>query len=476
MSPQGSDNSIGFYRIYHLLAALSIAAIVAVIYSGTLDASFHFDGLNHIAGNPRIRSLDNLLSILRSSTRGISEATFALNYAWGGYDVTGYHVVNIAIHAANSILVYFILFLTFLRVPAVAARAGRLAFGSALIFAVHPIQTQAVTYITQRHEILSAFFCLFALLFFTLALRAATHPKRVLLYAAIPVFYLLAFYSKEIAITLPAIILVFDLYFTGFKGKGSFLKRWPLHVVMALLLIFFVVKSLSAMGGLGEAWEPTAGVVTPPGRTAISPRAAVPRAAAVPEVSGDSGVADERVERLPSAGFKITGLSPAKYLLTEFNVLTYYMVLLAVPRFQNIDYDFPLSDSLFETPSLRDGTRLNYAIPPPIVSLVIILIILATALYLLWRFAFSARRGPAYGGAVGGAEVVEPGRGLIASFFILWFFITLSPTSSVVPIVDVIFEHRLYLASLGFSVIVVMIVDWACVSILGRVLGGEAGG
>ncbi|MEE9542284.1 MAG: hypothetical protein V3V95_00690, partial [Thermodesulfobacteriota bacterium] len=197
MSPELTDNSIGPYRIYHLLVSLVIAALVIVIYSGTLDASFHLDDFNQITGNPLIRSLDNLYLLLTSTDRGLSKATFALNYAYGGFDVTGYHVVNIAIHILNSILVYFVLLLMFLRVPGISARAARLAFFSAIIFAAHPIQTQAVTYITQRQETLSAFFFLFSLLFFLLALSSSSRAKRVILYAAVPLCYLLAFFSKE---------------------------------------------------------------------------------------------------------------------------------------------------------------------------------------------------------------------------------------------------------------------------------------
>ncbi|MBE9531687.1 MAG: hypothetical protein IME98_02650, partial [Proteobacteria bacterium] len=132
-------------------------------------------------------------------------------------------------------------------------------------------------------------------------------------------------------------------------------------------------------------------------------------------------------------------------------VITYYMALLLVPINQNIDYDFPISNSLFASPEHREGARLIYQIPAPVVSLIIIIVILALALYLLIRsglFSF------------GGEEPGTGSRGRIASFFILWFFIALSPTSSFIPIIDVIFEHRLYLASIGFFVIAVLTLDW----------------
>src|SRR3990172_3782005 len=138
-----------------------------------------------------------------------------------------------------------------------------------------------------------------------------------------------------------------------------------------------------------------------------------------------------------SAGFSVQSITSKEYLFTQFNVLIYYITLLFVPINQNLDYDFPISKGLFEVPGVKQGTVLNIPIPPPIVSLIIILAIIGFAIYLLLK-----RRTDNNHGA----------RSLI-SFFILWFFIILSPTSSFVPIIYVMFEHRLYLASVGFFVL-----------------------
>jgi len=151
----------------------------------------------------------------------------------------------------------------------------------------------------------------------------------------------------------------------------------------------------------------------------------------------------ERRVSFPTAGFGVKGLTSGQYMLTELNVLVYYIALLAVPVNQNLDYDFPVSSGLFEVLRPAPGTVLNYSIPPPVVSLAILLLIVGAGVYLLLR---ARRRGA--------------GRGLVVSFFIFWFFVILVPTSSFIPVVDVIFEHRLYLASLGFFVILVLLVDW----------------
>jgi hypothetical protein len=95
--------------------------------------------------------------------------TFALNYHVGGTDVRGYHIVNLLIHLINSVLVYFLVLLTF-RTPYFKAvesgvgeersgYGGGIALFTALLFAVHPVQTQAVTYIVQRFTSQRSFIC-----------------------------------------------------------------------------------------------------------------------------------------------------------------------------------------------------------------------------------------------------------------------------------------------------------------------------
>lgn len=462
MRSRGSFDLIGSTYRFHILVSIFIALAVITVYSNTLGASFHLDDFKQITDNQSLRDLDNFFSILTAPKRGVANATFALNYALGGESVRGYHLVNIAIHILNSIFVYFLLFFTLSSIRKIRERAGRIAIFSALLFAVHPVQTQAVTYITQRQESLSALFCLLALIFLVLALRSRGRVKGVLLYAAVPICYVLAFYSKEISITLPALVLFFDLYFARGFSKSVRRGRWALHGVMGVLLIFFAVTSISALGGFKGLKDSA----QPPVNIAVSKKAATKvEAPSVKQVKPSAKVVSKKVSQMATAGFEVQGLSPKQYLMTELNVLTYYMALLAVPIHQNIDYDFPISKSLFGSPELREGTRLIYPIPPPIVSLIIIAAVLVSAFFLLWR---DRRASAAEKEDTLETAVSERARGRIASYFILWFFITLSPTSSFIPIIDVIFEHRLYLASLGFFVITVLFVDWLSYTIFGR--------
>jgi len=109
-------------------------------------------------------------------------------------------------------------------------------------------------------------------------------------------------------------------------------------------------------------------------------------------------------------------------------VLWTYLRLLILPINQNLDYDYPVAKSIFEFPTF--------------LSFVGILLILVSAFYLLTPYA---------------SRFTHYGR--LIAFFILWFFVILSPTSSFIPIIDVIFEHRLYLASVGFFVLLSLAFD-----------------
>lgn len=387
------------------LLALAIGVLVA--YAGTFNASFHFDDFPLIVENYALRDLGNFFEILRSA-RGVTMASFALNYAAGGLDVFGYHLVNTAIHIVNAALAYLLITATLEKSGFELARARKVAAFAALFFALHPIQTQSVTYIIQRMESLSALFYLAALLAFVKASGINGKAARIALFASIPIFYILGFYSKEVAVTLPAIIFLYDLFFISSLRLKEVATRWPLYLALIILLAYFVASTVVPAGGFGDLSEELA--------------------------TGSAHV---------SAGFGVTGISAAEYLLTQFNVIVYYIALLFVPINQNLDYDFPLSSSLFESPVVREGAVLNIPILMPVVSLVILLVILAIGFYLFLR-----SRGTAMGSS-----------GRVAAFFIFWFFILLSPTSSFIPILDVIFEHRLYLASLGFFTLAALFID-----------------
>ncbi len=144
-------------------AAIAVATLLA--YSSSFGASFHFDDVASIVENPQLRDLARLWP--PSGTRWLGYLSFALNYRLGGLDVVGYHVANVAIHIGCALLVAWIAALT-LRTPGIrgpdgdagAALRRWLPLAAGLLFAFHPLATQAVTYVVQRLTSLATLFYL----------------------------------------------------------------------------------------------------------------------------------------------------------------------------------------------------------------------------------------------------------------------------------------------------------------------------
>jgi hypothetical protein len=160
--------SFDAFYIYIIL----IVATGVIAYSNTFEVPFTFDDIPGIVENERIKDFGNFWP--PSGSRYVGQLTFALNYQMGGLDVTGYHVFNLVIHILNALFVFWVVMLTF-RTPFFAGGSGsterygnavHVAFISGLLFVVHPLQTQAVTYVVQRFASLATFFYLFSLIMY----------------------------------------------------------------------------------------------------------------------------------------------------------------------------------------------------------------------------------------------------------------------------------------------------------------------
>ncbi len=426
-------------RWFSPLFLLFMSLVTLAVYSNTFSAAFQYDDVPLVRDNYLIRDLGNIGQMLEH-TRALTLVTFALNYAVHGLDVTGYHAVNLAIHIINAALAYLLLTATFslLKVEETASR--RISALAALLFAVHPIQTQSVTYIVQRMESMASMFYLIAILLFIIASNASSVVKRGALYTGVALSYVLAFYSKEITYTLPAAILLYDYFFIA---KGEFrgvLKKWPAYALLAVLFGYFTYATVVPLGGFNDLSDETAAVESGEKRYAA------------PIIKGELAPAGP-TEFDYTAGMRISQVSPKEYLYTQLNVMVYYIGLMLVPANQNLDYDFPWARELLKAPEVPPGTVLNIPMLPPIVSLLALLAIFGAAIYLFMR----TRKEP-------------HSKARAASYFIIWFFIVLSPTSSFVPIVDAIYEHRVYLASLGYFTVFVMAID----SLIERIVSGKA--
>ena len=210
-------------------ALLSI--LVLLIYSNTFQASWHLDDTANIHSNPRIKitnlkpvtlyqtffaSRDGGLYLGKKLYRPLSCLTLALNWYWGKDNVLGYHVVNTAIH----ILTAFFLFLAvrnLLRSPNLKGKFAEsgyfIALLEAALWAINPIQTQAVTYIIQRMASLAAMFYILGIYFYLRGRLSEIRKNQIIMYLCCGASFLLASASKENAITLPLALIVVDIIF-----------------------------------------------------------------------------------------------------------------------------------------------------------------------------------------------------------------------------------------------------------------------
>lgn len=367
---------------YYRMTLILILGVLA--YSNTLNSPFSFDDSANIANNPQIMNfgLTGLREVF-TSRRAVGIITFQLNHLFFGWNVFWYHITNICIHLAASLTVYRLLQLlmqtpymeenaddTFRRLP--------IPFFAALIFVAHPVQTQAVTYIVQRFTSLATLFYLAATVAYLKARLSRNRSQMFLAphslgwFLAGLCFALLAFYTKEIAYTLPLSILLVELLFFRCSRK----KIYCLIAAGSSLVLAIFLKLATATQSVQSA-----------------------------------------LSALDEATRLQTITSRTDYLFTQFRVIMTYLRLLFLPLKQRLDYDYVLSRSFFDWRVFC--------------SFLVLIALLLTA---FWLVKMSRNGCPHL---------------RLTAFGILWFFLTISVESSIIPIIDLIFEHRLYLPSFG---------------------------
>jgi tetratricopeptide (TPR) repeat protein len=239
----------------HLVIVFALGLLCIIIYSNTLHSPFIFDDFPNIRKNIFIRLADldfkrlsDTAFIRPNPTRPVANISFALNHYIGEYDVFGYHVTNIFIHFINGILVYFLSLITFTQlwrepdkdIPRFRSTSILLmSLFSALIFITHPIQTQSVTYIVQRMNSMAVMFYLLSLLLYVYGRLTRPGWKKLILFCGCSMSWIMALGSKEIACTLPLIILLYEWYF--FQDLRSDWLRKNIKYLLALFAILIVV-------------------------------------------------------------------------------------------------------------------------------------------------------------------------------------------------------------------------------------------
>jgi len=379
-----------------LLHLTLIVLIGSAIYLPALPASFHLDDSTSIRDNAAIRHLGDLRAIWSFwPTRFFTYLSLALNFHFFQLDPLPYHAANVAIHLANALLVYALCRRLF---------SGRrtAAFFASLLFLCHPLQTQAVTYVVQRATSLAAFFYLLSVLCYLKARGGSQFCKRsdpaspmtaegghgaILQAKRYYIFYLLAFLSGLCAMLTKEFAV--SLPVTLALAEWLVVRDGSRSVRQRSMILLPFLLSLLLIPALVYLHRDY-------------------------PCYNDSG----QIEWAKKAGLVDTaatghGESPRAYLLTQPRVFLTYLRLVFFPAQQRVEYDYPKIFSLFQ--------------PSGWISLMATLSIFIAAGAAMKRKYFKV------------------------AFGMLWFAIVLIPESSVIPILDVCVEHRLYLPMAGVA-------------------------
>jgi Flp pilus assembly protein TadD len=355
------------------LLGLFLVVAISLTYSNTLHGAFQYDDYSDIKDNMSIRRLWPLRDVFFVAGRGfmtrpVANLTFALNYAMGGLNPFYYHLTNLGIHLGASLAFLGVVRRT-LSLPQAreryASHISTLSLVIAAIWALHPLQTESVSYITQRYESLMG---LFVLLTFYCLLRTTESPSPWKWEGLASLCCLLALGSKEVAVSAPILVLLFDRTFI----TGSFRKAWGEHKVLyGGLLIAGLCFAFVQVYAMKRTW---AGV-----------------------------------------GGQSETVSWWLYALNQPAVILHYLRLVIWPHPLSFDYFWPV---------VRGTKQL-------LPSILAVCTLLALTLWGVVRM---------------------PKMAFLATFF---FFI-LAPTSSVMPILDLAVEHRMYLPTAPVIVMIVI--------------------
>ena len=339
---------------------LLLVAVGLGVYGNSFQGVFVFDDLPAIVENHTLRNLFPLRKFLTDAPPGtvagrpVVGFSFALSYAMWGLDPWGYHAINAAVHVLAALALYGIVRRTRLmlrRNELQETTAMWLGFVAALIWLVHPLQTEAVTYVVQRAESLMG---LFYLLTIYCAIRGFQAVRPAIWHTLAVIACALGMGTKEIMATGPIAVLLYDWMFIGKNLRTIWRQRFWFYL------------------GLLASWIVLATVLY------NSP--------------------------IPGEALKFPAATPMQYLRTEPGVILHYLRLAFWPNRLCLDYSWPIAKTMGDI-----------VLP----SLIVVGLLLAA----LWAVATRKPWG----------------------FPSLCFFLILAPTSSMIPLNDLAFEHRMYL-------------------------------
>ena len=358
-----------------LFVLVSLIIAVLSIYWNSLEGSFQFDGIAHIVENSALHlnelTADHIAKTLHySPSRALVLFSFALNYYFGDLNVFWFHLVNTIIHIITASFLFLFVYNT-LHLPLIKNRYAKQAYAISLIatflWALNPVQTQAVTYIVQRLASMAAMFYIISMYLYIKGRMSSEKSKQIFYFSLCAFSWLLSIFCKENALMLPVSIYFYDLFLLqGISRKTLIVNLRPmLYIVLAVIIVSSTV--IIMRGSLFELFE----------------------------------------------GYDDRFFTLKQRILTEPRIIWFYISLLLypLPGRLNIAHDITISESLFT----------------PFSTLIAILGLLLLFVYSI----YDSKKRP------------------LISFCIVFFLINHLIESTFIPL-ELIFEHRNYLPSMTF--------------------------
>ena len=295
-----------------------LALLAGLVYANALSNQFVFDDYDLVVDEPQIRSLTKIPEILglgdeRRRYRPVRFVSYSFDYFFFELDPRGYHLFNLLYHVLNAFLVYLIV--------RRLVKNPRVSLLAAVLFVVHPIQTDAVTYISGRRDVLSTLFYLAGFYAF-LRYRAGTRATvRAAYLALVFIALVLGLFTKEMVVTLPIMMLAHDWYrllpSSHARIDLSFLRSMAATLVSVIRTYARLYVPILTVAGLF--------------------------------------VIEKLLINNPSRMEGLYGTTYVLHFLTMCRVFTTYVGLLCFPVTMNADYSynaFPVTTSLFDPVAL----------------------------------------------------------------------------------------------------------------------------
>ena len=402
---------------------LILALICGALYGWTLNFPLVFDDFFYLTDNPLFKAGMNvptpqrMVELVKETRRlevdpdlaynqmlrPVAYATFHLNHFFDGFDPTWYRAFNIMVHLLNAVMVWALVsLLTGVLADRGELNTQRAAFISritAVLFMIHPMAVESVTYVVQRFTSLGAFWYLASLLAYMCA-RSEKGWKRVFLISVGLLAMFAGMLTKEDCFTAPVMLVVMEVLFFRIPLGSALRRTWPLIAMMAIIPLIVVFLSYAGTGESGLL------------------------------------IAMQLVDRVPDSW----GIAP--YFITQTTVVAGYIFRLVWPADLCLTPNWEASYSLWA-----------WKVLAAIAFHATLLLGSVTAVY----------------------NRPQSGVRRFIAVFLIWFYLTVSVSSSVVPLPDLVAWHRTYLPSIGLFVLAAYFLDGIRLQLV-RWMGGREWG